>query len=94
VGTLLMICTSKIRWNVTTESAFVCTKLLQLYCNCIHRRIVFHSKEAVCVCINTPLNIAYLTKPAHCDIEATMKSYILKLDKFSISAAFLYDDMY
>lgn len=31
-GTLLIMCTNKIRWSVTTESVFVYTKLLQFYC--------------------------------------------------------------
>jgi len=32
VGTLLIMCTNKVRWTVTTESAFAHTKWLQLYC--------------------------------------------------------------
>ena len=67
-------------------------KKKNINCNC--RRISFHSREAVWVCINTPLNIAYLNKSAHCDIEVTMKSYILKLEKFSIPAALLYIALY
>jgi len=32
VGTLLIICTSKIRWTVMPYGAFLCKKVLQFQC--------------------------------------------------------------
>jgi hypothetical protein len=38
--------------------------------NCNYRRITFHNKEVILVCMNKHIDIAYINRLAHCYIEA------------------------